>query len=166
MKITHRYFLRTSCSFLRFNILIHTYSLVTLPAHINQTFHHHHIHLSFTYLSFQFFQQKHCHYWLLFPYIVACPYKPPHNFSNIKLYFTKYSIWQKNNNNKSLMQNIQIRTVQCLYKYQWCRNSLNDSWHDNSTILFYFIYLLLRQMAARHTVIHNSNIHTTQLYKN
>jgi len=27
-----------------------------------------------------------------------------------------------------------------------------------------FIYLLLRQMAARH--IQNSNIHTTQLYKN
>jgi len=35
---------------------------------------------------------------------------------------------------------------------------------DSGLFIYLFIYLLLRQMAAIH--IQNSNIHTTQLYKN
>ena len=35
---------------------------------------------------------------------------------------------------------------------------------SSTSTTYLFIYLLLRQMAAKHT--QNSNIHTTQLYKN
>ena len=46
----------------------------------------------------------------------------------------------------------------------WRRQKETFAVHLRAVIKF--IYLLLRQMAARHTVIQNSNIHTTQLYKN